>query len=65
VRPYKVLITHEVLTLPRPSPRDRQKILQFLDDLSRNPFQKGDYEEADEIGRPVQVKVIGQTALTF
>ena len=65
MRPYKVLVTHEVLSLPRPSTRDRQRIVSFLESLADNPFQKGDYEEKDDIGRPIQIKVIGQYALTF
>ena len=65
MRPYKVLITHEVLSLPRPSAQDRQKILSFLESLCSNPFQKGDYEEKDAVDRPVQTKIIGKFALTF
>jgi mRNA-degrading endonuclease RelE of RelBE toxin-antitoxin system len=65
VRPYKVLITHEALSLSRPSAQDRQKILSFLDSLCANPFQKGDYEERDEVDRPVQIKIVGKYALTF
>jgi hypothetical protein len=65
VRPYKVLITHEALSLSRPAGQDRQKILSFLDSLCSNPFQKGDYEEWDEVDRPVQIKIIGKYALTF
>ena len=26
---------------------------------------KGDYEETDEVGRPVQIKVVGFYALTY
>jgi len=65
VGPYKVLITHEVLSLPRPSAPEQQKILSFLDSLSGNPFQPGDYGERDEAGRAVQIKIVGRYALTF
>jgi len=65
VRPYKVLVTHEVLSLPRPSASDRRAIISFLDKLANNPFQKDDYEEKDDVGRPVQIKIIGNQALTF
>ena len=65
MRPYKVLVTHEVLSGPRPAIRDRQRILAFLQGLADNPFQKGDYEEKDDIGRPIQIKIVGQHALTF
>lgn len=64
MRAYKVLVTHEVLSLRKPSARDRQAIISYLESLSSNPCQSGDYEEKDEIGRPVHIKVIGQYALT-
>src|SRR2546426_8187241 len=38
-----------------PSPRDRQRIFSFLEGLAHNPFQRGDYEERDEVGRPIQI----------
>ncbi len=63
--PYKVLVTHEILSLPRPSAAQRQKMLAFLESLSGNPSQTGDYEEKDDVGRPVQIKILGDYALTF
>ena len=65
MRPYRVLITHEVLTLEKPAGRDRERIIRFLESLSADPFQPGDYEEKDETGRPIQIKVIGDVALTY
>ncbi len=64
MRPYKVLITHEVLSLRKPPAGERPRILSFLDRLAADPFQKGDYEEKDGVGRPVQIKIIGTCALT-
>jgi hypothetical protein len=49
----------------RPPARERQKLLSFLESLAADPFQKGDFEEVDEVGRAVQVRVIGLYALTF
>ena len=54
-----------MLSLSQPSAQDRQKIISFLESLCRNPFQTGDYEERDEVDRPVQIKIIGKYALTF
>ena len=65
MRPNKVLITHEVLSLRRPSAQDRNRILSFVDSLCADPYQMGDYEERDETDRPVQIKVIGKYRLTF
>ena len=62
MKPYKVLITHEALSLSRPSVHDRQKILSFLESLCSNPFQTGDYEERDAVDRPIQIKIIGKYA---
>ncbi|MEO7298283.1 MAG: hypothetical protein ABI042_06865 [Verrucomicrobiota bacterium] len=53
---YKVLISIEILQLDRPTPSQRQKILAFLEGLAHDPNRKGDYEERDEVGRPVQIK---------
>jgi len=53
------------LLLAKPSTVEKQKLLAFLDRLSRDPSLKGDYEERDSVGRPVQIKVIGKYALTY
>lgn len=65
MRPYRVLISIEVLQLERPSRRERDSILSFLETLSSDPYQPGDYSEKDEIGRAVQIKVIGKYALSY
>jgi hypothetical protein len=65
VRPYRVLITVDVLHLQRPSRTQRDAILAFLHRLNANPYTEGDYIESDETGRPGQIKVIRQYALTY
>jgi hypothetical protein len=40
VRPYKVLITLEVLRLPRPAVRERQMVIVFLESLSADPLSE-------------------------
>ena len=59
------MITFEVLQLDRPSKRDRELILKFLEALADDPWKRGDYQEQDNVGRPVQIKVIGKLALTY
>jgi hypothetical protein len=59
------LVSIEILRLARPSRQDRDKILSFLESLAEKPASRGDFEERDEAGRPVQIKVIGNYALTF
>lgn len=65
MQPYKVLISIEVLQLERPARRERERILAFLESLADNPGKTGDYEERDEAGRPVQIKIVGDYALTY
>jgi hypothetical protein len=65
MRPYKVLITHELFLLSKPSASEKQRIIAFLESLAKDPFQMGDYQETDAVGRPVQIKIIGKFALTF
>ncbi len=65
MQPYRVLVSIEVLQLDRPSRRERDGILAFLESLAENPNRPGDYEERDEAGRPVQIKIVGDHALTY
>lgn len=58
------MVCLEVLRLEKPSRRDRDLILNFLAALARDPYAKGDYEEHDEVGRTVQIRVMGHYALT-
>jgi hypothetical protein len=60
-----VFITREVLALAKPGARERQRILAFLEALATDPFAEGDFIEKDGDGREVQVKILGQYALTF
>ena len=65
MEPYQVLISIELLRLEKPSRRHRDLILNFLEALTRDPYTKGDYEERDEVGRTVQIRVVGHYALTY
>ena len=65
MEPYQVLVSIEVLRLEKPSRRDRDLVLNFLEALARDPYAKGDYEEQDEVGRTVQIRVMGHYALTY
>jgi hypothetical protein len=62
---YRILITHEVLGISAPSSQQRRLILGFLNHLADDPFQTGDYQGKDEVGRVVQVRIIGSHALTY
>ena len=65
MRPYKVYIRQEaLLTAPR-SGGQRQRIMDFVQSLATDPNCVGDFSERDDVGRTVQVKIIGRYAVTF
>ena len=41
------------------------RIIAFIESLSSDPFQQGDYTETDSAGRNCQVKIIGKHAVYF
>ncbi len=62
---YRVMITRDVLLFDKPGRRERLFLLRFLDSLAADPFQEGDFQDTDNDGRVVQIKIIGHYALTF
>jgi hypothetical protein len=63
---YRVFIaTDVILALRKCSAADKHKITRLFDELSGNPFLPGDYAEHDDIGRPVQVLIIGRHAVCY
>lgn len=65
MQPYKVLVTIEILQLNRPDRAERDLILSFLENLANNPGLAGDFTGRDDSGRLVQIKIIGDYALTY
>jgi len=65
LQPYKVLVTIEALQMKRPSRVERNRILSFLEAMANNPDRPGDYTERDDAGRSVQIKIVGDFALTY
>lgn len=43
----------------------RRQISTFIDQLGINPNTTGDYTEVDDTERLIEIKVIGQFAITF
>jgi hypothetical protein len=41
------------------------RILSFLEKLANRPELSGDYQEQDDVGRSVQIKIIADYALTY
>jgi hypothetical protein len=64
--PYRVLIAKEVIaSFGNCSRREKLLITRLFDGLAEAPYRVGDYVERDEIGRPIQVLVVGRFALWF
>ena len=55
----------DLLREPRQTRKTRDLILNFFDFLANNPSTEGDYQELDKVGRAVQIKVLGDCAVTF
>jgi len=66
VDPYAVFLNrpaHEALI--RLKGEKRRAIDKFIDYLSDNPFEEGDFSECDKVGRIVHCKIIGVLAITY
>ena len=63
---YSVYVeAHVAESIPRLKIAEREHLLRFFHKLRANPFLEGDYIEHDDIGRPLQVLVIGRHAVIF
>ena len=64
--PYTIFLKQAVHNSLRDLRRDRkQAIEKFIDDLSENPFDEGDFSETDREGRVVYCKIVKDIAVTF
>jgi len=63
---YHVFIAADVVSNLKACRRQEQLLItRLFDELANNPFRSGDYVERDEIGRPMQVLIIGRQAVFF
>ncbi len=63
---YSVYVESGVAeSLLRLKSTERGRLLRFFHKLRANPFLEGDYTEHDDIGRLLQVFVIGRHAVVF
>ena len=66
MKPYAVYLRIEAAELLKSiAARNRRGIENFVDSLSGNPFKTGDYTETDAVGRPIQIKILGNFAVAF
>lgn len=64
--PYRVFLAREVVESLRKLPlRQRLELTKFAESLEDSPFQRGDYTEHDDVGRPIEVRIIGRHALCY
>ena len=64
--PYKIFLRLEAAeTIRVVRGAQRTRISAFIDLLANDPSQLGDYTERDESDRQIEIKVIGQYAITF
>ena len=64
--PYKIFLRLEAAEAIRVVRGVQQtQISAFIDSLGTDPSQVGDYTERDESDRQIEIKVIGQYAITF
>ena len=66
MKPYAVYLRIEAAeSLKSVAARHRREIENFIDSLSGHPFRTGDYAETDSVGRPIQIKILGNFAVAF
>jgi hypothetical protein len=65
MRPYVIYINEAALNSAPRSGLPREKVFNFIRSLADNPNMPGDFSEADDAHRTVQVKIIGHYAVTF
>lgn len=63
---YSVFVESHIAELfPQMKLKERNQILRLLKKLRANPFLEGDYVERDNIGRLMQIVIVGQSAVVF
>jgi hypothetical protein len=63
---YRVFLAKEIVAQLRDCKRNEQRVItRFFDDIGDDPFRVGDFVEQDDVGRDIQVTVIGRHALYF
>jgi len=64
--PYRVFIAADVVAMLRTiRSGEKHLIARLFEQLADNPFRTGDFVERDEVGRPIQVVLIGRFAVYY
>jgi len=63
---YRVFLAKEIVAQLRDCKRrEREAMARFFDEIADDPYRAGDFVEMDDIGRDIQVTLIGRHALYF
>lgn len=63
---YTVFIAHPVLEASRSLPRATQvKLGRLIRKLTEDPFVRGEFQDHDELGRPLEGVIMGEVAVFF
>jgi hypothetical protein len=64
--PYRVFIAADVIAVLRAvRGSEKRLVTRLFEHLADNPFRTGDYVERDDVGRPIQVLIVGRHAVCF
>jgi len=63
---YTVFIAHPVLEASRSLPRATQvKPGRLIRKLTEDPFLRGEFQDHDDVGRPLEGVIVGEVAVFF
>ncbi len=65
MQPYSVYINENVITGSPKSGKQKKLLMEFIRHLGNNPSQSGDYQDKDNVGHLLEIKIIGRYAITF
>ena len=65
MRPYAVYLHESVLQMTPRSRARRDRIMKFIRELANDPFRRGDFQDKDDVGNEIQVKIIGDHAVSY
>lgn len=60
-----VFVHEDVLSFLLQADGRGESILKFIRRIAEDPYLPGDFKDSDEIGRPLEVKLVGQYAVTY
>jgi mRNA-degrading endonuclease RelE of RelBE toxin-antitoxin system len=66
IPPYEIFLRSEAIdSLRGIRAAPRRLVSAFIDSLASDPFSEGDYAVKDASDRDIQIKVVGEYAVTF